>query len=125
MAEDGSIGRWPVVGDKAGYTAGISCFTAARQRVRAFPLRSWADVWSKKVAKGDVVVVRVADDLVVSFRHRTEAERFLKYRIDGRLKEISSRNDLRVRFQALVLDILWRMCSADPSPRRIPGEVCP
>src|SRR5580700_2642852 len=38
----------------------------------------WADVWRKKVAKGDVVVIRYADDLVVGFQHRTEAERFLK-----------------------------------------------
>ena len=38
----------------------------------------WADVWRRKVAKGDVVVVRYADDLVVGFQHRTEAERFLK-----------------------------------------------
>ena len=73
-----------MVGDKAGYTAGINCFTAARQRVLALPLRSSVDVWRKKVAKGDVVVVRFADDLVVSFQHRTEAEHFLKDRIDGR-----------------------------------------
>jgi len=38
----------------------------------------WADVWRKKVAKGDVIVVRYADDLVVGFQHRAEAERFLK-----------------------------------------------
>src|SRR6266403_773216 len=38
----------------------------------------WADVWRKKVAKGDVIVVRYADDLVVGFQHRTEAEQFLK-----------------------------------------------
>jgi len=38
----------------------------------------WADVWRKKVAKGDVVIVRYADDLVVGFQHRTEAEQFLK-----------------------------------------------
>src|SRR5213079_1493413 len=37
----------------------------------------WADVWRKKVAKGDVIVVRYADDLVVGFQHRTEAEQFL------------------------------------------------
>jgi group II intron reverse transcriptase/maturase len=36
----------------------------------------WADVWRKKVAKGDVIVVRYADDLVVGFQHRTDAERF-------------------------------------------------
>jgi hypothetical protein len=38
----------------------------------------WADIWRRKVAKGDVVVVRYADDLVVGFQHRTEAERFLE-----------------------------------------------
>jgi hypothetical protein len=38
----------------------------------------WAEAWRKKVAKGDVVVVRYADDLVAGFQHRTEAERFLK-----------------------------------------------
>src|SRR5882762_3909578 len=38
----------------------------------------WADVWRKKVAKGDVIVVRYADDLVVGFQHRTDAERFLR-----------------------------------------------
>ena len=38
----------------------------------------WAEVWRKKVAKGDVVVVRYADDLVVGFQHRTDAQRFLR-----------------------------------------------
>jgi len=38
----------------------------------------WVEVWRKKVAKGDVIVVRYADDLVVGFQHRTDAERFLK-----------------------------------------------
>jgi RNA-directed DNA polymerase len=38
----------------------------------------WVEAWRKKVARGDVVVVRYADDLVVGFQSRTEAERFLK-----------------------------------------------
>ena len=37
----------------------------------------WIEVWRQKVAKGDVIVVRYADDLVVGFEHRMEAERFL------------------------------------------------
>ncbi|SRR5216683_3855704 len=36
----------------------------------------WVEVWRKKVAKGDVIVVRYADDLVVGFQYRTDAERF-------------------------------------------------
>jgi RNA-directed DNA polymerase len=38
----------------------------------------WVEAWRKKVAQGDVVVVRYADDLVVGFQNRMEAERFLK-----------------------------------------------
>jgi len=37
----------------------------------------WVEAWRKKVAKGDVIVVRYADDLVVGFENRAEAERFL------------------------------------------------
>ncbi len=38
----------------------------------------WVEVWRKKMARGDVIVVRYADDLVLGFQHRTEAERFLR-----------------------------------------------
>src|SRR4029077_16676772 len=38
----------------------------------------WVEAWRKRVAKGDVVVVRYADDLVVGFESRAEAERFLE-----------------------------------------------
>ena len=38
----------------------------------------WIDAWRQKVATGDVIVVRYADDLVVGFENRMEAERFLK-----------------------------------------------
>jgi RNA-directed DNA polymerase len=38
----------------------------------------WVEAWRKKVAKGDCIVVRYADDLVVGFESRVEAERFLK-----------------------------------------------
>ena len=37
----------------------------------------WIEVWRRKVASGEVVVVRYADDLVVGFQHRKDAERFL------------------------------------------------
>ena len=38
----------------------------------------WANEWRKKCAYGDVIVVRYADDFVMGFQHRHEAERFLK-----------------------------------------------
>ena len=36
----------------------------------------WADQWRRQQASGDVIIVRFADDFVVGFQHRTEAERF-------------------------------------------------
>src|ERR1700685_4462091 len=38
----------------------------------------WADAWRRKVATGDVIIVRYADDLVMGFQHRAEAVRFLE-----------------------------------------------
>src|SRR5438094_874757 len=38
----------------------------------------WVEAWRKKVSKGDVIVVRYADDLVLGFQYRAEAERFLR-----------------------------------------------
>ena len=37
----------------------------------------WTDVWRKKVAHGDVIIVRYADDAVLGFQYREDAERFL------------------------------------------------
>jgi len=37
----------------------------------------WVQQWRSRHARGDVVVVRYADDVVLGFQHRHEAERFL------------------------------------------------
>jgi group II intron reverse transcriptase/maturase len=38
----------------------------------------WADQWRKRHAKGDVIIVRFADDIVAGFQYRHEAEQFLR-----------------------------------------------
>lgn len=38
----------------------------------------WADVWRRKAAQGDVIIVRYADDLVMGFQQRADAVRFLE-----------------------------------------------
>lgn len=38
----------------------------------------WVEVWRKNVATGDVIAVRYADDLVLGFEHKDDAERFLR-----------------------------------------------
>ena len=37
----------------------------------------WVDAWRRKCARGDVVVVRYADDNVIGFQHLADADRFL------------------------------------------------
>lgn len=38
----------------------------------------WANQWRRKWAKGDMIVVRYADDAVLGFEHRKDAEAFLE-----------------------------------------------
>ena len=38
----------------------------------------WVEQWRKTSAEGDVIVVRYADDFVLGFQHRSDAERFLR-----------------------------------------------
>jgi hypothetical protein len=38
----------------------------------------WVEVWREKVARGDMIVVRYADDLVAGFQHRDDADRFIR-----------------------------------------------
>lgn len=51
----------------------------------------WVEAWRKKVAQGDGVVVRYADDGVVGFERREDAERFLA--------------DMQARFQQFGLEV--------------------
>ena len=36
----------------------------------------WVRVWRRKHARGDMIVVRYADDIVLGFQHKSDAERF-------------------------------------------------
>jgi RNA-directed DNA polymerase len=42
-----------------------------------YVLDLWVNQWRGRHAAGDVIVVRYADDFVMGFQHRHEAERFL------------------------------------------------
>jgi group II intron reverse transcriptase/maturase len=43
-----------------------------------YVLDVWAVVWRTKEAKGDMIIVRYADDAVLGFQNREDAERFLE-----------------------------------------------
>ena len=42
-----------------------------------YVLDLWAHQWRSRHARGDVIIARYADDFVLGFQHRSEAERFL------------------------------------------------
>jgi RNA-directed DNA polymerase len=39
----------------------------------------WVNVWRKKWAHGEVVVIRYADDIISGFQHQADADRFLEH----------------------------------------------
>ena len=43
-----------------------------------YVLDLWVEAWRKKVARGEVIIVRYADDAVLGFQHREDAEKFLE-----------------------------------------------
>jgi len=51
----------------------------------------WAQQWRKRYARGDVVIVRYADDFVMGFQHHEDAKRFL--------------DELRIRMRNFALEL--------------------
>jgi hypothetical protein len=43
-----------------------------------YALDLWADHWRRREAKGEVIIVRYADDIIVGFEHEGDARRFLE-----------------------------------------------
>jgi RNA-directed DNA polymerase len=56
-----------------------------------YVLDLWAQQWRRRHARGDMVIVRFADDYIAGFEHRDDAERFLR--------------DLRERFAKFSLEL--------------------
>jgi RNA-directed DNA polymerase len=69
-------GRWEETTEGTPQGAVISPLLANVYLHYVFDL--WVEVWRKKVARGQVIVVRYADDLVVGFQRRADAELFLQ-----------------------------------------------
>ncbi len=61
----------------------------------------WADQWRRRHARGDVIIVRFADDYIVGFEHRGDAERFLvdlRSRLAGFSLELASEKTRLIEF---------------------------
>jgi RNA-directed DNA polymerase len=77
-------GKRTVVEEGTPQGSSISPLLANTYLHYAFDL--WVRMWLQKQARGDMIVVRYADDIVLGFQHRSDAERFWKELIE-RLKK--------------------------------------
>src|SRR6202171_5549640 len=68
----------PIAESKAGTPQGAVVSPFLANVYLHYVFDQWIEAWRQKVATGDVIVVRYADDLVVGFENRTEAGRFLE-----------------------------------------------
>jgi len=53
-----------------------------------YALDLWAERWRRHEARGDMIIVRYADDFIVGFQHEADAQRFLD-EMRGRLEEFA------------------------------------
>jgi group II intron reverse transcriptase/maturase len=82
-------GKWTA--NEEGSPQGASISPLLANVYLHYVLDLWVQWWRRSVARGDVIIVRWADDFVVGFQHETEAKRFLE--------------DLRGRFRKFSLDL--------------------
>jgi len=69
-------GKWTVVEEGSPQGGSASPLLANIYLHYVFDL--WVQAWRKKQAQGDLIVVRFADDALIGFESKTEAERFWK-----------------------------------------------
>ena len=86
MIEDGS---W--TSSDEGTPQGASVSPLLANVYLHYVLDLWAEQWRRRHAHGDMVIVRWADDFIVGFEHRDDAERF--------------HDDLRERFAKFALEL--------------------
>ena len=67
--------RWKPV--EAGTPQGATISPLLANLYLHYVLDTWAHHWRRRYARGEVLLVRYADDFVMGFEHRDDAERFL------------------------------------------------
>ena len=77
MAEGGSLGGRDLDGDGGGTPQGAVVSPLLANVYLHYVFDLWVRRWRRRSATGDMIVVRYADDIVVGFEHRADAERFL------------------------------------------------
>jgi group II intron reverse transcriptase/maturase len=68
-------GKW--VASEVGSPQGATISPLLANIYLHYALDLWANQWRKRHARGEVIIVRYADDFIVGFQHRGDAELFL------------------------------------------------
>jgi len=84
-----------MVGDKQRYAAGAVVSPLIANVYLHYCLDLWADVWRRKVANGDVIIVRYADDIALA--SSTEPRPCGSSMISRNGWQSSARNSIRSR----------------------------
>lgn len=110
VLEDGEWTR-----SEAGVPQGgsVSCVLANLYLHYVFDL--WVQEWRKRRARGEVIVVRYADDFIVGFEHRADAEQFL-----GGLRERLAKFNLELHPEKTRLIEFGRFAAQNRRSRRLP-----
>jgi hypothetical protein len=68
-------GKWSET--RAGTAQGASASPLLSNVYLHYVFDLWAHLWRRRRARGDVIIVRYADDYIVGFQHQRDAQRFL------------------------------------------------
>jgi RNA-directed DNA polymerase len=107
-------GQWHAQAD--GIPQGGSVSPLAANIYRHDVLDLWADRWRRQHARGEVIIVRYAADVIVGFEHGDDAERFWRELRDRLGKFNLARHPEKTRLLAL------GRCAAERRKRRAQGK---
>jgi len=77
-----------------------------------YALDQWAQQWRRRNARGEVIIVRYADDFIVGFQYKSDAERFL-----GALRERLNQFNLALSDEKTRLIAFGRFAASDSAKR--------
>ncbi len=114
MVEGGRDGRRPVVRDGSkGPPQGSVISPILANLYLHYVLDVWVKAWRKKVARGEMIVIRYADDAVLGFQNQKDAERFLE-----QLRERLGKFGLELHSDKTRLIEFGRCCRREPETAR-------
>ena len=93
----GVLERWVWAASEEGTPQGSSISPLLANVYLHYVLDLWAHQWRKRHARGDVIIVRWADDFVVGFQHEDDAMRFRLGRHCATDSSGSRGNSIRIR----------------------------